>query len=180
MSNSEIVQGTLVVGRISAVFGVRGWVKVMSFTEQASKIFDYQPWLVDRQGSLQSIQVDEWKSHGDGLVAHLKGIDDRDVARSWCQTDIRVETALLPELNDSDFYWHQLEKLAVYNHFENTVQRLGVVTSLLETGANDVIVVAGDADSIDRRERLIPYSQQYVLNIDLGSQRIDVAWDPDF
>jgi len=180
VSNIEIVQGTLVIGRISAVFGVRGWVKVMSFTEQASKIFDYQPWMVDREGGLQSIQVDDWKSHGDGLVAHLKGIDDRDIACGWCQRDIRVEAALLPELNDSEFYWHQLEHLVVYSHFENKVQRLGVVTSLLETGANDVIVVTGDAQSIDRRERLIPYAEQYVLNINLGLQRIDVTWDPDF
>ena len=68
--------GNLVVGRISAVFGVRGWVKVMSFTEQATKIFDYQPWLVDRDGRLESIQVEEWKNHGDGLVVRLKGIND--------------------------------------------------------------------------------------------------------
>lgn len=180
MSNSNIVQGTLVVGRISAVFGVRGWVKVMSFTEQTSKIFDYQPWLVDKEGRLESIQVDEWKNHGDGLVVRFKGIDDRDVARSWCLKDIRVDAALLPELSNSEFYWHQLENLVVYNHFKDTEERLGVVTSLLETGANDVIVVKGDVESIDRRERLIPYSKQYVLKIDLGAQRIDVTWDPDF
>jgi 16S rRNA processing protein RimM len=180
MSNSNIVQGTLVVGRISAVYGVRGWVKVMSFTEKTSKILDYQPWLVDKEGRLESIQVDEWKNHGDGLVVRFKGIDDRDVARSWCLKDIRVDAALLPELSDSEFYWHQLENLVVYNHFKNTEERLGVVTSLLETGANDVIVVKGDVESIDRRERLIPYSKQYVLKIDLGAQRIDVTWDPDF
>jgi 16S rRNA processing protein RimM len=180
MSNTDIVQGTLIVGRISAVFGVRGWVKVMSFTEQASKIFDYQPWLVDRNGRLESIQVDEWKNHGDGLVVRLKGIDDRDVARSWCLKDIRVDISLLPKLSDSEFYWHQLQNLVVYNHFEDSVERLGVVSSLLETGANDVIVVKGDAESIDRRERLIPYLKQYVLKIDLGAQRIDVTWDPDF
>ncbi|MFL2532032.1 MAG: ribosome maturation factor RimM [Porticoccaceae bacterium] len=180
MSNTDIVQGTLIVGRISAVFGVRGWVKVMSFTEQTSKIFDYQPWLVDKEGRLESIQVDEWKNHGYGLVVRFKGIDDRDVARSWCLKDIRVDAALLPELSDSEFYWHQLENLVVYNHFEDTEERLGVVTSLLETGANDVIVVKGDVESIDRRERLIPYSKQYVLKIDLGAQRIDVTWDPDF
>jgi 16S rRNA processing protein RimM len=180
MSNTDIVQGTLIVGRISAVFGVRGWVKVMSFTEQASKIFDYQPWLVDRNGRLESIQVDEWKNHGDGLVVRLKGIDDRDIARSWCLKDIRVDISLLPKLSDSEFYWHQLQNLVVYNNFEDTVERLGVVSSLLETGANDVIVVKGDAESIDRRERLIPYLKQYVLKIDLGAQRIDVTWDPDF
>lgn len=180
MSNLDIVQGTLVIGRISGVFGVRGWVKIMSFTEQPSNIFDYQPWLVESEGSLASIQVDEWKSHGDGLVARFNGIDDRDVARSWCLKDISVKTALLPDLNESDFYWHQLEGLVVYNHYGNNEQRLGVVTTMLETGANDVIVVTGDAESIDRQERLIPYSEQYVIKIDLGLQRIDVTWDPDF
>ncbi len=180
MSNSEIVQGTLVVGRIAAVFGVRGWVKVVSFTEDPEKIFDYQPWLVGDDMGFQSIEVDEWKSHGDGLLAHIKGIDDRDIARTWCQKDIRVDVALLPELDNSQFYWHQLEGLVVYNHFDETVQRLGTVTSLLETGANDVLVIKGDAESADCRERLIPYSQQYVLSVDLKVQRIDVAWDPDF
>jgi len=180
MSNSDIVQGTLVVGRISAVFGVRGWVKVMSFTQQASKLCDYHPWLVDQDGRLQSIQIDEWKNHGDGLVARLKGIDDRDVARDWCLKDIRVDAALLPELTENEFYWHQLQDLVVYSQYGNTERRLGVVLSLLETGANDVLVVKGDAESIDRRERLIPYSDQYVLNIDLGAQRINVTWDPDF
>jgi 16S rRNA processing protein RimM len=61
MSNNSIVQGTLIIGRITAVFGVRGWVKVLSFTQQPEKIFDYQPWQVDKQGTGQTIEVDEWK-----------------------------------------------------------------------------------------------------------------------
>jgi 16S rRNA processing protein RimM len=180
MSNNSIVQGTLVIGRITAVFGVRGWVKVMSFTQQPEKIFDYQPWQVDKQGRCQMVEVDEFKIHGDGLVARLKGIDNRDVAREWCQLDIRVGQDALPDLQDSDYYWHQLQGLVVYNHYGDTIQRLGKVSSMLETGANDVIVVTGDAESIDRNERLIPYAKQYVTNIDLESQKIDVTWDPDF
>ena len=180
MGNHSIVQGTLVIGRITAVFGVRGWVKVISFTEQPEKIFDYQPWLVDKQGSFKTIEVDEWKIHGDGLVALLKGINDRDVARDWCQLDIRVRQEVLPELQDSDYYWHQLQGLVVYNHFGDSIQRLGKVSSMLETGANDVIVVTGDAESIDRNERLIPYAKHYVKNIDLELHKIDVVWDPDF
>ena len=180
MSNSDIVQGTLVVGRITAVFGVRGWVKIISFTQDPQKIFNYQPWLVDKDMDLQSIEVDQWKNHGDGLLVHIKGIDDRDIARTWCQKDIRVEVSSLPKLSASEFYWHQLEGLVVYSRFDDSVQRLGTVTSLLETGANDVLVVQGDAESIDCQERLIPYSQQYVLNVDIQQQRIDVAWDPNF
>jgi 16S rRNA processing protein RimM len=180
MSNNSIVQGTLIIGRITAVFGVRGWVKVLSFTQQPEKIFDYQPWQVDKQGTGQTIEVDEWKIHGDGLVARLKGVDDRDVAREWCQLDIRVGQDALPDLQDNDYYWHQLQGLVVYNHYGDSIQRLGKVSSMLETGANDVIVVTGDAESIDRNERLIPYAKQYVTNIDLESQKIDVVWDPDF
>lgn len=180
MSNPNIVQGTLVIGRITAVFGVRGWVKINSFTQDPQKIFDYQPWLVDMDMGPESIEVDQWKSHGDGLLAHIKGIDDRDIARTWCQKDIRVEASSLPELSASEFYWHQLEGLVVYSHFDDSVQRLGTVTSLLETGANDVLVVQGDAESIDCEERLIPYSQQYVLSVDIQQHRIDVDWDPNF
>lgn len=180
MSNNSIVQGTLIIGRITAVFGVRGWVKVMSFTEQPEKIFDYQPWLVDKQGGQQAIEVAEWKVHGDGLLARLKGIDDRDIAREWCQLDIRIGQEVLPGLQESDYYWHQLQGLVVYSLYGDSIQRLGKVSSMLETGANDVIVVTGDAESIDQNERLIPYAKQYVTNIDLDAQKIDVVWDPDF
>jgi 16S rRNA processing protein RimM len=171
---------TLVVGRITAVFGVRGWVKVHSYTQQLEAVFDYQPWWVDMPKGRQKIQVDDWKRHGDGLVAHLKGVDDRDIARTWCQQDIHVDKALLPDLSNQEFYWHQLEGLAVTSHFEGQEVRLGVVKSLLETGANDVLVVEGDAQSVDRQERLIPYAEQFVTSIDVENGTIDVIWDPDF
>lgn len=180
MDNSNIVQGGLVVGRISAVHGVRGWVKVLSYTERPANVFDYQPWYIDKDGGTQAVELSAWKRHGDGFVAHLKGVDDRDIAREWCHRDIRVAPSVFPKLSDTEFYWHELEGLAVYNHFTQDVQRLGVVASLLETGANDVLVVEGDAESIDGRERLIPYSQASLLKVDLETKRIDVVWDPDF
>jgi 16S rRNA processing protein RimM len=171
---------TLVVGRITAVFGIRGWVKVYSYTEQLEAVFDYQPWWVETQEGRQQILVDDWKRHGDGLVVHLKGVDDRDIARAWCQQDIRVDKTLLPDLSKEDFYWHQLEGLAVTSHFEGREIRLGLVKSLLETGANDVLVIEGDSESVDREERLIPYAEQFISKIDLQRGMIDVIWDPDF
>jgi len=171
---------TLVVGRITAVFGIRGWVKVFSYTEQLDAVMDYQPWWVATAQGLKQVTVDDWKRHGDGLIVHIKGIDDRDLARAWCQQDIRVDKSLLPSLDNEDFYWHQLEGLVVYSHFEGREIRLGLVKSLLETGANDVLVLKGDAQSIDREERLIPYAEQFVTKIDLEAQRIDVIWDPEF
>ena len=85
-----------------------------------------------------------------------------------------------PDLNTDDYYWHQLEGLAVIAHHEDQQVRLGVVKSILETGANDVLVVKGDSESIDREERLIPYVDEFVVKVDLAEQKIDVNWDPAF
>ena len=171
---------TLVVGRITAVFGVRGWVKVHAFTEQIETLCSYQPWLIDTASGVKPIRIDEWRRHGESLVAHIVGIDDRDIAQTWCGNDILVEKSKLPDLKSDDFYWYQLEGLSVVSHFEGEQIRLGTVKSLLETGANDVLVIKGDGESIDREERLIPYVDQFVTSISVADRRIDVIWDPAF
>ena len=171
---------TLVVGRITAVFGVRGWVKVHAFTEKVETLCSYQPWLIDTASGVIAIQIDDWRRHGESLVAHIVGIDDRDIAQTWCGNDILVEKDKLPELKSDDYYWYQLEGLSVINHYEGEQIRLGTVKSLLETGANDVLVVKGDGESIDREERLIPYVDQFVTSISMADKTIDVIWDPAF
>lgn len=171
---------TLVVGRITAVFGVRGWVKVHSYTQQLDTLCSYQPWWVETENGLQQVTIDEWRRQGENLVAHMVGVDDRDIAQTWCGKDIRVERDKLPELQDDDFYWYQLVGLSVITHHGGEQVRLGKVKSLLETGANDVLVVKGDSESVDREERLIPYVDQFVTKVNLADQRIDVNWDPDF
>ena len=171
---------TLVVGRITTVFGVRGWLKVHSYTEQVEVLCSYKPWMISTAAGIQQLQIDDWRRHGESLVVHIKGIDDRDVAQEWCGNDILVDKSNLPDLSTEDFYWHQLEGLAVIAQYEDQQVRLGVVKSLLETGANDVLVVKGDSQSIDREERLIPYVDEFVVKIDLAEQRIVVNWDPGF
>jgi len=171
---------TLVVGRITTVFGVRGWVKVHSYTDQVEALFSYKPWLIATDSGTKPLEIDNWRRHGDSLVAHIKGIDDRDIAQTWCGKDILVDKSNLPSLGADDYYWHQLQGLAVITSLENKPIRLGVVKSLLETGANDVLVIKGDSESIDREERLIPYVDEYVAKVDLAQQTIEVNWDPEF
>src|SRR5690554_1838604 len=117
----------------------------------------------------------------DALPILLKGIDDRELARSYGGAEIRVPTELLPELPEGEFYWHQLEGLEV---FTVDGECLGKVHHLLETGSNDVLVVHATASSIDQRERLIPYlpdlPDQVVKGVDLENSRIVVDWDPEF
>ena len=170
----------MVVGRITTVFGVRGWVKVHSYTEQVEVLCSYKPWLIATASGIQQLEIDDWRRHGESLVVHIKDIDDRDLAQTWCGNDILVDKGNFPDLNTDDYYWHQLEGLAVIAHHEDQQVRLGVVKSILETGANDVLVVKGDSESIDREERLIPYVDEFVVKVDLAEQKIDVSWDPAF
>ena len=99
--------------------------------------------------------------------------------------DIAINKGLFPSLPAGEFYWHQLEGLTVHTVYGQSAnnserQNLGVVKHMLETGANDVLVVKGKAGSLDRNERLIPYTKQHVLNVDLAAGEIEVDWDPDF
>lgn len=166
------------VGRITTIYGVKGWVKIYSHTEPMESILKYSPWLLKINGKWQPVKIADGKRHGKGLIAKLAGVDDRDVARQYCGADIAIEKSLLPELEEGEFYWSQLEKLNVIT--ESGV-KLGKVSHLIATGSNDVLVVKGKADSIDRKERLIPYLPDQVIkeiNLEEGTMRVD--WDPEF
>lgn len=170
----------LVVGKITTVYGVKGWVKVHSFTQPADNIFDYRPWWINTAQGWRELQIDQHRLHQHSFVVHVKGIDDRDAARLLCQLDIAVEKSQLHGLEDGEYYWHQLIGLGVVSHYQGKEYRLGSVKEMLETGANDVFVVQGDSDSIDTQERLIPYVDQFVTKIDLQAQKVVVDWDPEF
>lgn len=176
-TNSNLVN----VGRITAVFGIKGWVKVHSYTDPQENLFEYHPWFLKTAHGVKKIEIDEAKPHGDSFVAHIIGVDDRDLAMEFTAADIAIERNMLPELDAGEYYWSQLEGLAVFTQFSGTRQRLGVVSKLFETGANDVLVVAADAESIDQRERLIPYvPEQFVISVDINTREIVVDWDPEF
>jgi 16S rRNA processing protein RimM len=169
------------VGRITAVFGIKGWVKIHSYTEPQENLFEYHPWWLKTKHGIKKVEIDDARPHGDAFVAHIVGVDDRDIAMEYTAIDIAIERDLLPELTSGEYYWSQLEGLAVISGFDGKSQRLGVVAKLFETGANDVLVVAADAASIDERERLIPYvPEQFVLSVDLIAGEILVDWDPEF
>nr|WP_255771401.1 ribosome maturation factor RimM [Microbulbifer guangxiensis] len=166
------------VGRITAVYGVRGWVKVHSFTDPMDNILQFQQWWLQGESGWQPLAIDGGKRHGKGLIIHIKGVDDRDVAAGYCQRDVAVSAAEMPALQAGEYYWHQLEGLRVISQFGGAEHDFGQVVRLMETGANDVMVVRGGSD---RRERLIPYIPgEFVTDIDLEAGVITVDWDPEF
>ncbi len=169
------------VGRVAAVYGVKGWLKIHSDTQPPEQIFRYQPWWLRTAEGLRKVEVDASRRHGKGLVAHFRELDDRDLAARLTGADIAVERRSMPALEQGDYYWHQLVGLAVVSVHQGQRQRLGRVARLLETGANDVLVVDPDADSIDDRQRLVPWvPEQFVVAVDIEAGTVDVDWDPDF
>lgn len=167
-----------VVGRITSVFGVQGWLKVFSYTEPREGILGYRNWTLVLDGRRMSAEVLQGRQHGPGIVVQLKGITDRDQARLYSGADILVPVDQLAVLPEGEFYWHQLEGLRV-----DTVEGecLGQVHHLIETGSNDVLVVRPSEASVDQRERLLPYlPDQVIRKIDLESGLIIVDWDPEF
>ncbi|MGR9100152.1 MAG: ribosome maturation factor RimM [Gammaproteobacteria bacterium] len=160
------------VGTISGVFGVKGWVKVFSGTEPRENILNYSPWIVSKGKQVKKLRVIEGHRQGRAVVACLEGVNDRDDAMLLCGWSISIEQGQLPEIGQDEYYWTDLIGLKVRTT-ENV--DLGVVHHLMETGANDVLVVKGD------RERLIPFLQgRTVIEVDLVAGRILVDWDPDF
>lgn len=166
-------RSAVLVGHISGVYGVRGWVKVFSYTEPRKNILSYLPWQVGSEGAgWQTIKRVEGRPHGKGIVAHLEGFDDRDVVRPLVGLEIKVKREQLPEIAADEYYWADLVGLQV----ETTDGiSLGKVDHLFDTGANDVVVVVGD------RQRLIPFIRGEVItdiNLDKGLMQVD--WDPEY
>ncbi|MCG3171467.1 MAG: Ribosome maturation factor RimM [Pseudomonadales bacterium] len=172
----------VVLGRIGAVYGVKGWLKVWSFTDPPEAILDYPVWRIATAAGRESHRIDAARAHGKGLVVHLPGCDDRDAAQRFVQAEIAVARSELPEPGPGEYYWAELEGMRVYARREDGGRTLlGTVDHLLETGANDVLVVHGCTGSIDARERLIPWlPEQVIVEVDRACREMLVDWDPDF
>jgi 16S rRNA processing protein RimM len=172
--------GRLVIGRITGCYGIKGWVKVHAYTEPMENFFDYTGWTVRRRGGDEAIEFDAGRRHGKGLVAHIRGVDDRNQAETYRGLDVSVPAGALPELDEGEYYWHQLEGLQVWCSSPEGLVLLGEVDHLIDTGANDVLVVRPSEGSLDQRERLIPWLRgQTVTRVDLDAGRIEVDWFPD-
>lgn len=163
----------IVVGRISGLYGVRGWVKVYSHTQPRKNILNYATWYLQRGGQWQAFALESGRVHGKGIVAKLQGCDDRDMAAAMLKSTVAIHRQQLPKAAPGEYYWADLQGLRVRN-LEGV--ELGVVDHLLETGANDVLVVQQGES-----ERLIPFvTGQFVTEVDLEQGQITVDWEPDF
>ena len=172
IDSKPVQDEVLVVGRIASPFGVRGWLRVNAFTAVVESLLEYSPWYLKLKGQWQAVKPLAGRHHGKGLVVQLKTCHDRDAAAALTGTDIGIYRSQLPPVEADEYYWSDLMGMQVITKDD---QVLGVVDHLLETGANDVIVVKGE------QEHLVPYIKgQVVKSVDLEARIIRVEWDPDY
>ena len=159
------------MGRIIGQFGVRGWVKLFSYTSPRANILKYTTCYLNRAGEWKATKILEGRPHGKRIIAKFEHFDDREQSGVLIGADIAVRRDQLPTPKAGTYLWADLENLWVQT-LEG--KNLGRVDYLLETGSNDVLVVAGE------RERLLPYTNSVIREIDLERNLIIVDWDPDF
>jgi len=160
------------MGRISGLFGVHGWVRIFDYCRQRGDILGYDTWLLRQGNEWNEVRLAAGRLQANSVVAQLEGCIDRETARTLIGSEISIRSDQLESPADGEFYWQDLKGLTVLNMAGET---LGVVADLLETGANDVLVIHG------KREHLVPFIQgQYISRVDLEGGLIVVDWDPEF
>ena len=172
LSLSEESSTLITLGAINGIYGVKGWVKVFSFTDPKENILNFKTWHIKKNNQWLTCKLEAGKSHGKGIIAKLEGFDDREIVAKLLKSEVMVSKDELPDLPQGEYYWSDLEGLEVVNLEEVS---FGHIDHMMETGANDVMVVKGDA------KRLIPFVQGlYVKNVDLENKILVVDWPEDF
>ena len=159
------------MGRVSAPFGVKGWVKVQPFTEKTDSLLQFPVWWLGAANQWCEYGVAEKAVHGSSLTVRFAGFDDRNQAAALKGRDVAIPRAQLPAPEKGEYYWADLVGLEVVNL---KGQCLGRVERLFEAGADPVVVVAGE------RERLLPFVDAVVRDVDLDSGRLLVDWELDY
>ena len=161
----------VVIGRITAPYGVKGWLKIHPYTETIEGPSRYSAWWLGKEDEWCNAAVIQARPQGKTLVAKLQGCDDRAAAQLLKNLYIAVQRSQLPATKEGQYYWTDLIGLEVVNL---NGEALGEVRELFTTGANDVLRVQGE------RERLIPFIPQVVREVSLDAAVIRVDWELDF
>jgi len=159
----------IVIARLGAAYGVKGWLHLISFTDPVENVFAYPNWFLRKKNQWEAIQIESYKAHGNSFVVKLANCDDRDIAALLKGVEIGIDRSELPETSNDEYYWSDLIGLSVITTAGET---LGIVDYLFETGSNDIIVTKG------KKQQFIPYIDDVIKSIDLEKQEIVVEWEP--
>ena len=155
------------LGRVLGAFGIRGWIRIKSFTEPAAAILNYPTWHLTNRSGRRAVSVEEAKPHGRHFVARLAGCDDRDGAERLASDAIEVPRSELPKLGAKEHYRADLIGMSVCR---TDGERLGRIASFIDTPGHAVMVVEGE------REQLIPATPEYLRRVDRNERTVWVDW----
>ena len=156
----------VVVGKVGKTYGVKGWLKIHSFTDPASNILNYKDWLITLDHQWQTINLEAVKQHGTAIIAKFTDCDTPEIARRYTNHEIAIYRSEFPELEAEEYYWADLIGLTV---IDETGTELGIVTDIMATGSNDILIVKG------KKHHFIPYIQKdFICKIDLANKQIHV------
>ncbi|MPY26821.1 ribosome maturation factor RimM [Shewanella psychropiezotolerans] len=172
-------QEPVVLGKLGSSHGIKGWLKITTYTDSVEGIFDYSPWLIKEQGEWREVKVLQWRFQGKAVVASLEGVETRDQAQMLTNCEIAVTQQQMETLPEDEFYWRDLIGCEVVN---TKGYNMGKVQEIVETGSNDVLLVKANAkDGFGKAERMIPFvTEQFIIEVNLPEKQITVDWDPDF
>lgn len=178
------------VGRIVDAWGVKGWIKVQSYSADPQALFSSKRWFLQPPEDKfakprppgapawpKLLRVSQAKDHGDVVVAQVQDVADRSAAEALKGGRLFVSRASFPTAEANEFYWVDLVGLDVFNR---EGARLGVVVDLLDTGAHSVLRIEDASVGTKAAERLIPFVEAYIDAVDLPAKRITVDWSAEW
>tara|TARA_B110000438_G_C15625656_1_gene568592 strand:+ start:132 stop:638 length:507 start_codon:yes stop_codon:yes gene_type:complete len=161
----------IIIGKVIGLHGIKGWLKVLSYTSPPENIFNYQSLIIPNQNMEDIFNIENSRKQGKKILIKLDGIDDRTSAESLKESKIYIFRLDLPELSEDIYYWEDLLGFNVFN--QNNI-KLGLVDSFIETGSNDVLVVRSEKT----KNILIPFlMNKSIKEVNLESKLIIVEWE---
>jgi 16S rRNA processing protein RimM len=166
------MEDVVVMARVAGAFGIKGWLKLQTFTQAPDSLDAYSSWLLKGSKGWEEFELEDFAVNVKGVIAKLKGCDDRTAAEKLAKRDIGIPREALEEAAEGEVFWFDLIGCEVIN---TAGENFGTVETLLETGANDVLVV-----KLGTTETLIPYIDEVVLKVDRLAKLVTVNWTQDF
>ena len=158
------------VGKVSSPHGIKGWLKVISYTDPIENILSYKEWFINNEGGKKKFSIEDSRIQGKKIIVKLDGIEDRDSAEDLKNKEILVSRIDLPKLEENTFYWNDLLDLPV---LDQKGKQIGKVDSLFETGSNDVLVIVNE----NKERFLVPFIMEEVIRkVDLVKEFISIDW----
>jgi len=159
----------IIIGRLGKPHGIKGWMKLHSFSHPTEQILNYQPWLVQEKKTWQTISIEDIKQNHDQILIKIKNCNTPEAAKHYTNQNIATHRDNLPVPQEDEYYWTDLEGL---NVIDQQGQPLGVVDHLFNTGANDIMSV-----KLNGVETLIPFLKEVIIDVNFENKTIQVDWE---